>query len=125
MGLEILIKLSVVKWVCGHNHRAVWCVVPPTIMMSSTTDNELGAETLPRGRHHLERKVRGGTAPDLQPAHQLGVVPDEEPGQPPHHHRLPHPLLALPPCETVMAEAGFAPWKVMQGEGHIVNFIKH
>ena len=87
----------------------VWCgVVPLTIMVSSTTDNELGAETLPRGRHHLERKVRGGASPHLQAAHQLRVVPDEEPRQAPHHHRLPHPLLAFLPREAVTAEAGVA-----------------
>ena len=81
-------------------------VVTPTIMMSSATDDELRAENLSRGRHHLQRKVRGGASPHLQPAHQLGVVPDEQPGQPPHHHRLPHPLLTFLPGEAVAAEAG-------------------
>ena len=83
----------------------VWCLLP-TIMMSSTTDDELSPENLPRGRHHLERKVRGGAASDLQSSHQLRVVPDEEPRQAPHHHRLPHPLLAFLPREAVTAEAG-------------------
>ena len=75
-------------------------------MLSSTTDNQFSPQNLSCGRHHLERKVRGGASPHLQAAHQLRVVPDEEPRQAPHHHRLPHPLLAFLPREAVTAEAG-------------------
>ena len=77
-------------------------------MMSPTTDDELSPENLPRGRHHLERKVWGGAASDLQSSHQLRVVPDEEPRQAAHHHSLSHPLLAFLPREAVTAEAGGA-----------------
>ena len=75
-------------------------------MMSSTTDDELTGETLPRGRHHLERIVRRGAPSDLQSSHQLRVVPDVEPGQAAHHHSFPHPLLTFLPREAVTAEAG-------------------
>ena len=81
--------------------------------MSSTTDDELSPQNLPRGRHHLERKVRGGAASDLQSSHQLRVVPDEEPRQAAHHHRLPHPLLTFLPREAVTAEAGGGVWQTL------------
>ena len=81
--------------------------------MSSTTDDEPTGETLPRGRHHLERIVRGGAPPDLQSSHQLRVVPDEEPRQAAHHHSLSHPLLAFLPREAVTAEAGGGVWQTL------------
>ena len=102
----LMVEVSVVQLMSSKLQWQCIAVLPPTIMMSSSTDDQLRTENLSRCCHHLQRKVRGGASPHLQPAHQLGVVPDEEPGQPPHHHRLPHPLLTFLPGEAVAAEAG-------------------